>query len=170
MINQVGAANRNLGSSGSSGVQQQLSGLSKAIKLAQEYRSVIQESRQIWNDTIQPFGTLVRAGKDLAIARAQFKTLNLGADDTKMSFDAIDKVVKDIGGLRTSNVTADLQNLKSVVGDIGTAIEFLPTIAKQRFTFQALFQGDPKALELDIKNTMKALEQMGAVRQLRRGY
>ena len=150
-------------------ITQQTTAMQRLAEAGQKYKQAMDDGRQVMRDFVSPFRELQQSAMKLGVAQAQLKALNLGADETQKAFAAIDRTVQSIGGLRTSNVTADLINLKSVVGDLGDAIDLLPTVAKQRFTFQALFEGDPKALENDIRDTLKAIEQLGGARQLAGG-
>jgi len=139
------------------------------MKLSRQYDRYYQaqrEARGILRDQFEPLRVFGQEARSLLQAQAQFKALNLGARDTALGFEAVEKTARQVGGVRLDNLTSDLIGLKSVFGDLHSAIEFLPTAAKTRFTFQALFNSDPKELEADILHTMKALEQMGAIRQL----
>lgn len=119
----------------------------------------------VWRDRMEDLREYRDAAVELTRAQEQFRTLNLGPSDNAKAFKAVKDVVTDVRGIKLSDLTADLQGLKSVFGDLDTAIKMLPVAAKTRFTFQTLFESDPDQLEADILKTMKALEQMGAIRQ-----
>jgi hypothetical protein len=141
-------------------------GLMKLSKQYDRYHQMQREARGILSDQFSGLRVFSHEAKSLLQAEAQFKALNLGARDTAAGLAAVEKTARQVGGVRLDNLTSDLTGLKSVFGELHNAIEFLPTAAKTRFTFQALFNADPKELEADILHTMKALEQIGAIRQL----
>jgi hypothetical protein len=147
-------------------IREQESALAKAAKSYDRLHGAGGAAKAIFRDSFQGVLDWRHDAKSLARAEAQFKVLNLGAEETKKGLDAVSSTVDKIGGVRLDTLTGDLIGLKSVFGDLRGAIDFLPTAAKTRFTFQALYNADPEQLERDITDTMKALEQIGGIRQL----
>lgn len=123
------------------------------------------ESREVWRRQYEALKLYTDEAKDLSMAQNRFRALNLTAEETARGLAAVRDTANQIGGVKLSTLTDELVGLKSVFGDIDQAVSQLPTAAKMRFTFQALFNADPKQLEGDITKTMRALELMGAVRQ-----
>lgn len=131
--------------------------------------SLFEATRQIksaWSERADSLKPYVDQTKELYRAQEQFRALNLGDAANEKAFRSVKDTAQQIGGIKVSDLTSDLIGLKSVFGDLDTAIKMLPVAAKTRFTFQTLFESDPDQLEADILKTMKALEQMGAVRQM----
>jgi hypothetical protein len=147
-------------------IKEQDSALARAAKNYDKYFNAGSQAKSIIRDSFQGVLDWRHEAKSLAQAEAQFKALNLDAEETRKGLDAVKSTVDAIGGVRLDTLTGDLIGLKSVFGDLKGAIDFLPTAAKTRFTFQALYGADPAQTEREITDTLKALEQLGAVRQL----
>jgi hypothetical protein len=147
-------------------IKEQDTALARAAKNYDKYFTAGGQAISVIRDSFQGILDWRHEAKSLAQAEARFKALNLGAGETKKGLDAIKSTVDVIGGVRLDTLTDDLTGLKSVFGDLKNAIEFLPTAAKTRFTFQTLYSADPAQAEREITDTMKALEQIGAMRQL----
>ncbi|HEX8177853.1 MAG TPA: hypothetical protein VF543_22380 [Pyrinomonadaceae bacterium] len=119
-----------------------------------------------WRDRIDSLEKYTDAAFSVIRAQQKLYTLRLSPEDTTAGLRAVADTVRQVRGTRIDELTEDLVGLKSVFGDMRQATAMLPTAGKMRFTFQTLFEADPEQLEADILKTMKALEQMGAIRQL----
>jgi hypothetical protein len=136
-------------------------------KLAEQYHKYhvgLREARYIWHEQWEGVTKYTEAAEELQKAEMRFKALNLGAEETAKGLRAVRDVTKEIGGVRLDAMTDQLTDLHAVFGELHEAMEFLPTAAKTQYVFGAMFGKSPEETERDIRDTMKALEQKGALR------
>ncbi len=135
----------------------------KVAEAAHKYRIAMRETREIVRSQVESFIPFKEGAETLARAEMQFRSLNLSANENAEAFKVINDIVKN-GKNTYADLTGELQNLHAAFGDLHHAMEFLPTAAKTEYVFSALFGKNPQETQANILSTMRALEQMGALR------
>lgn len=121
------------------------------------------EIGSIWRHQAEGLRVYVEEALRLAKAQEKFRVLNLGESENQRAFAAVRQTVDSIKGLSLADVTEQIVDVHSAVGDLNHAIEMLPQAAKFRFGFETLL-GDkfsPEQIEEQLQNAMKVLESMG---------
>jgi hypothetical protein len=144
--------------------EEESSSLRRLTEQYHRYHTGLREAKYIWHEQLEGVTKYTDAAEELQKAEMRFKALNLGADETAKGLRAVRDVTKEIGGVRLDAMTDQLTDLHAVFGELHEAMEFLPTAAKTQYVFGAMFGKSPEETERDIRDTMKALEQKGALR------
>jgi hypothetical protein len=123
------------------------------------------QMRYVWREQADSLRQYTEEAMKLSQAQSKFKAIGLDPQANEVAFQAVRKTVSEIKGLTLTGATETLTDLHTALGDLGHAIEALPSASKFRVGFQTLFgeRFSPEQLEQQIQNAFKYLEVTGAV-------
>lgn len=126
-------------------------------------RYAMSEFRGVWDAQIQGIKKYTEASIRLNQSQQRLLALNLPADQHQKATRAIAETVRNLKGMRFDEVTESFIDLQMALGEVETAVQFLPLASKYRFNMKTLF-GDlftGKEVNRQILDTFKFLEQAG---------
>jgi hypothetical protein len=123
------------------------------------------QMRYVWREQADSLRQYTEEAMKLSQAQSKFKAIGLDPEANEVAFQAVRRTVSEIKGLTLTGATETLTDLHTALGDLGHAIEALPSASKFRVGFQTLFgeRFSPEQLEQQIQNAFKYLEVTGAV-------
>jgi len=145
--------------------RQHQTGLSRTLEMNERLYRFGRETRYVWREQADSLRQYTDEAMRLSQAQQKFKGQGLSPEDNERAFRAARQTVNEVKGLRLADATETLTDLHIALGDIGHAIEALPSASKFRVGFQTLFgeRFSPEQLEEQIQNAFKYLEVTGAV-------
>lgn len=134
-------------------------------KFNDEVLEPIGQVKNVWKEQLDSLHQYTDEAKKLYLAQAKFKLINLSPDENTRAFEAVNKVVREMGTVTRTEGIETLTDLHTALGSLPHAIESLETASKYRFSMKTLFGdkfGDSE-IEGQIQNAYKFLEVTGKV-------
>jgi hypothetical protein len=121
----------------------------------------------VFRGQVESFKPFIDEALKLSQAQMKFRAINLPEIDNQRAFGAVAQTVKNIKGLKLTEVTETMTDLHTATGNLTHALEGLAVASKFRFAFQTIF-GDkfsPEQVEQAIQRGFKYLEITGVMQQ-----
>lgn len=142
-----------------------ISGLHKVDRFMHGYQMLSVGS--IFRSQVQSMRPFVDEALKLSQAQMKFRAINLPELENQRAFAAVAETVKNVRGLKLTEVTETLTDMHTATGSLSHALEGLAIASKFRFGFETMM-GDkfsPEQIEQSIQRAFKFLEITGVMQQ-----